>query len=48
MIQHKRKKWNTIGRNAEVGDVVLLDDENLSRNSWPLARITKVFPTKDG
>lgn len=35
-------------RNTHVGDVVLLRDDDLPRNKWPLARITKVFPSKDG
>ncbi|XP_055623418.1 uncharacterized protein LOC129766841 [Toxorhynchites rutilus septentrionalis] len=32
----------------EVGSVVLLKDESLSPIQWPLGRITKVHPGKDG
>ncbi|CAB3992107.1 Hypothetical predicted protein [Paramuricea clavata] len=46
----QRQKWATPQRNlAEaVGDLVLLVDENLQRGHWPLGRVTKVFPGKDG
>ena len=47
-LQYKRKKWNTFQRNSQVGDVVILHDDDLSRNRWALAKITKVFPSKDG
>ena len=29
-------------------DVVLLKDEKLLHNQWPLARVAEVFPSKDG
>ena len=35
-------------RDSRVGDIVLLQDDDLPRNQWPLARMTKVFPSKDG
>jgi hypothetical protein len=47
-LLYKRKKWNIQERNTQVGDVVLLHNEDLPRNKWPLARITKVLPSKDG
>ena len=34
-------------RQAKVGDIVLLGKEG-SKYSWPLARITDVFPGRDG
>ena len=43
-----RPKWNNPRRNFEVGDVVLLKDEQLKRNYWPLARVSKTFPAEDG
>ena len=46
-LGYKRKKWNTLQRNTQVGDVVLHDDD-LPRNKSPLARITKVFLSKHG
>jgi hypothetical protein len=47
-LRYERKKWNTLKRNTQVGDVVLLHDEDLPRNKWPLARIVRVLPSKDG
>ena len=29
-------------RNFQVGDIVLLKDDDLSRNSWPMARVIDV------
>ena len=43
----QRRKWNTPQRDSRIGDVVLLQDGDLPRNQWPLARVTKVFPSKD-
>lgn len=31
-----------------MGDVVLLIDENLPRNTWPRGVITGTYPGKDG
>ena len=44
----QRRRWNTRQRDSRVGDIVLLQDDDLPRNQWPLARVTKVFPSKDG
>ena len=44
----KRQKWIHAKPNVCVGDVVLISDENLPRNLWPLARVTEVFPSSDG
>ena len=38
-----RQKWNHRRRNFQINDVVMIKDENLPRNQWPLARITKVY-----
>ena len=44
-----RQKWLHKKRNFAVNDVVLVKDEDLPRNQWPLARVTKTFPdNKDG
>ena len=32
----ERKKWNTLRRNLEVGDLVLLADGSFPRGKWPL------------
>ncbi len=44
----ERQKWNTARPNLEVGDVVLLVDEDVKRNKWPMGRIREVFPSEDG
>lgn len=42
-----RKKWTKPQRNLQKGDIVMLKDENVPRNSWRLARVQDVFPSKD-
>jgi len=43
-----RRKWNEPVRNVEVGDVVILMEDNAPRNSWQLGRVTETFPGPDG
>ena len=43
-----RQKWTRPQRDAKIGDIVILKDENLPRNQWSLARIVDVFPSADG
>ena len=38
-----RQKWTEEKRNFQVGDIVLLKEEHVVRNSWPMARVTEVF-----
>jgi hypothetical protein len=38
----RREKWNQARRNFEVGDVVLILQDDCPRSSWPLARIVQV------
>lgn len=40
----KLKKWSTIS----VGDVVLIGSDNQKRINWPLGRVTKLIPGKEG
>ncbi|XP_071486763.1 uncharacterized protein [Diadema antillarum] len=42
-----RQKWTKPHRNMEVGDVVIIKDDNAPRNSWPLGRIVEVYESKD-
>ena len=44
----QRSKWHQDQRNLQVGDLVLMADPNLSRGSWPLARVNRVFTAEDG
>ena len=41
---------NKRAENKEVkeGDVILILNERHSRQTWPIARVTKVYPSKDG
>eukprot|EP00057_Strongylocentrotus_purpuratus_P003072 XP_003725859.1 PREDICTED: uncharacterized protein LOC100891394 [Strongylocentrotus purpuratus] len=43
-----RQKWTRPRRDAKIGDIVIMKDENLPRNQWSLARISEVFPSTDG
>lgn len=47
-LLQKRNKWLRKNPNFQVGDLVLITDENLSRGKWPLARVTKVNTGRDG
>lgn len=44
----ERQKWNRVRRNAEVGDIVLLVDNSIPRGKWPLGRVLKTIPGRDG
>ena len=42
-----RRKWETETQNLK-GDLVLLRSKVVARNEWPLARVTKTYPSTDG
>ena len=42
------QKWKTRQPNLQQGDVVLIRDDVLFVNHWPLARVIETFPGKDG
>ena len=44
----RRSKWPSSKRNLQSGDLVLVADDNVPRNRWPLARVTDIFKGKDG
>ena len=44
----QRKKWKGEIRNFRPGDLVIVKTDNTPRCHWPLARITRVYPGKDG
>lgn len=44
----KRTKWTTIQPNIKIGDLVVMHEDNSPPSKWPLARIKKVHPGKDG
>ena len=44
----KRSRWKNSKPNFNVGELVLIEEDSLKRNLWPLARISKVMPSTDG
>jgi hypothetical protein len=43
-----RRKWQSPRRNLQIGDIVIDKEGDLSRNQWPLARVTKTYPSDVG
>ena len=44
----KRSRWKTKKPNYTIGELVLMQDDSVKRNHWPLARVVKVNPSDDG
>lgn len=44
----ERQKWFSPKENLQVGDVVLMADNDLPQNLWPLARVAEVYVDEDG
>uniref|UniRef100_A0A8D8DMU1 (northern house mosquito) hypothetical protein n=1 Tax=Culex pipiens TaxID=7175 RepID=A0A8D8DMU1_CULPI len=45
---HQRPKWHQGTRNPQVGELVLLKQENLPPLQWNIGRITATHPGRDG
>ena len=43
-----RSKWNKEERNLKEGDLILIKNDDAPRSHWPLGRILKTFPGRDG
>ena len=43
-----RQKWLKVKRNMQVGDIVLLKDDNQPRNCWRLGRVVETCEDTDG
>ena len=43
-----RSKWRTKTPNVKVGELVLVQEDDVKRGKWPLARVTTVTPGEDG
>ena len=44
----KRSKWVKSRRNVQIGDLVLIAEDNVLRNRWPMGRVMEVFCGEDG
>lgn len=44
----KRKKWKTARENVSPNDIVLIKDQNLARNCWPIGKVVSVKTSADG
>ena len=44
----ERQKWNARRRNFVIGDIVLLKTMDVSRNKWPMARVTATKSDQNG
>ena len=42
-----RKKWNKPRTNLQVGDFILLKDDNLPQCDWHFCRVLEVYKSKD-
>lgn len=47
-ILQQRQKWLLPTRNLQIGDIILIADENSPRSLWPLGRVLQTFPGDDG
>ena len=44
----KRSKWVKSRRNVQIGDLVLIAEDNVLRSRWPMGRVMEVFCGEDG
>ena len=44
----RRQKWVNPQRNMQVGNIVLIKEDNVSRNRWRTARVDEVYASEDG
>ena len=44
----QRAKWNSPKRNLAAGDVVLVKDDSCPRSVWPMGRVVRTEPDKNG
>ncbi|XP_063955602.1 uncharacterized protein LOC135154201 [Lytechinus pictus] len=44
----RRQKWTMPRRNLQVGDIVLLTDDEAPRMKWPIAMVAEATPDEDG
>ncbi|XP_076740274.1 uncharacterized protein LOC143418645 [Maylandia zebra] len=44
----QRQKWHKTNRNAKINDIVIVQDDQASRNDWKLAKVVAIHPSEDG
>lgn len=47
-LLHGRQKWSDIKKNLQPGDIVLVVDDRLPRNSGPLGTVVEIKPYRNG
>ena len=45
---NRRSKWTDVQPDMKEGDIVLVVDPATPRGCWPLARVERVHPGRDG
>ena len=48
LLLQRKTKWKRAGRPLQLGDIVLVKDDDTFRGSWPMGRITRLYPGSDG
>ena len=48
LVMQTRSKWTEKRRNLQIGDVLLLKDEDVGRNKWPMGIVVGTHPGDDG
>ena len=43
-----RQKWNAAKRKFEIGDIILLKDDSITRNHWPMGKIVNLESDMEG
>jgi hypothetical protein len=43
-----REKWRQERRNVEIGDIVLMKNEAIKRNYWPVCKVQNTHKSNDG
>ena len=43
-----QSKWTKHRENMKIGDIVIIEEDNIEQSKWPLARVIQLFYGKDG
>ncbi|GFX35846.1 integrase catalytic domain-containing protein [Trichonephila clavipes] len=47
-LLQSRSKWHIVQKNLDIGDLVLIKNDNSPPLQWKLGKVTETFPGKDG